>query len=289
MITLEQTTKNIIYTKGLFAIPVNAFQFDWSILNRIFVSTFRKYERFCPLLKTLQTGGGNPITMPEDCIYPRRVGFGNSQMIVPQNANVGSLNFSYDRQTRRLSVFTNTGSIASLQVQYLARYPQIDVEVNMDPYEVFEDEETVELQLTEVPEPSTFKVSKGSSTLEVKSRTRESWTLEGTLGTAELDLSSLILTIEQTDKTAGNIEVSYKGQYKAFDYMDEDLDFFETWYAANILSSLGNIKAILRVDEMPNNINADDLLSQGKSLYEDVKEWQQQKQFWFRGYASAGI
>lgn len=289
MITLEQTTKNIVYTKGLFAIPVNAFQFDWDILNRIFVSTFRKYERFCPLLKTLQTGGGNPIIMPEDCIYPRRVGFGNSQMIVPQNANVGSLNFSYDRQTRRLSVFTNTGSISSLQVQYLARYPQVDVDYKIDPYEVFDGETSVEIRLTEVPSPSTFKIIKGNSTLEIKSRTRESWTLEGTLGTAELDLSSLVLTIEQTDTSAGTIDISYTGQYKAFEYMDEDLDFFETWYAANILSSLGNIKAVLRVDEMPNNINADDLLSQGKSLYEDVKEWQQQKQFWFRGFSSAGI
>lgn len=289
MITLEQTTRNIVYTKGLFAIPVEAFQFDWDILNRIFVSTFRKYERFCPLLKTLQTGGGNPITMPEDCIYPRRVGFGNSQMIVPQNANVGSLNFSYDRQTRRLSVFTNTGSIASLQVQYLARYPQVAVDYKIDPYEVFDGETSIEIRLTEVPNPSTFKIVKGDSTLEIKSRTRDCWTLEGTLGTAELDLSSLVLTIEQTDTSAGIIDISYTGQYKAFEYMDEDLDFFETWYAANILSSLGNIKAILRVDEMPNNINADDLLSQGKSLYEDVKEWEQQKQFWFRGYSSAGI
>lgn len=289
MITLEQTTYNVIATKGLFAIPLSAFQFNWDILNRIFVSTFHKYERFCPMLKTLQFNGGNPTKMPDDCIYPRAIGFGNSSMIPPQTATVERSSWSYDRQTKLLSIFTNTGSSANFQVQYLARHPQIDVESNIEPFETFDGEETIEIQLDNVPNAETFKVSKGDSILEVKSRDRFCWELEGTLGTATLDLTSLTLTINQTDTSAGQINVSYTGKYKAFDYYDEDLDFFETWYASNILTSEGNIKAIVKMDQLPNDINADGLISQGKELYEKVVEWQRDKQFWFRGFISARV
>lgn len=289
MITLEETTMNVVTTKGLFAIPIEAFQFDWNILNRIFVSTFHKYERFCPQLKTLLTSGGNPTIMPDDCIYPRAVGFGNSSMIMPQTTTVDRQNWSYDRATKKLSVFTNTGTTSQFQVQYLAKHDYILAPVEVDPYETFEGEETVEIQLSTVPNPSTLEISKNGNGLELKTRSKEVWTFEGDLGTAEFNPTELTLTITQTDTSAGDIEISYENQYKAFDFMIDDLDFFETWYAANILSSLGNIKAVLKMDQLPNDINADDLLSQGKSLYEDVKEYQQQKQFWYMGYVSARV
>lgn len=288
MITLEQTTLNVIATKGLFAIPINAFQFDWDKLNTIFVSTFHKYERYCPRLKTLQNLGGNPVKMPDDCIYPRSIGFGNSSMIMPQTVAVGRQDWSYDRQTKMLSVFTNTGSSAQLKVQYLARHDHILAPVSIEPTEVFDGETEVEIQLETVPNPSTFKVTKGDSELHITSRTRECWTLEGTLGTAEFNLTELTLNITQTDTSAGFINIEYENKYKAFDFMTDDLDFFETWYAANILSSLGAIKAILKMDQLPNDINADSLLSEGRSLYEDVKRWQEaEKTFWWMGYPSA--
>ena len=44
MLTLEQATYNVVFTKGLFSVPLEAFQFDWAILNRVFVSTFHKYD-----------------------------------------------------------------------------------------------------------------------------------------------------------------------------------------------------------------------------------------------------
>lgn len=287
MITLEQTTLNVITTKGLFAVPIEAFQFDWDRLNNIFVSTFHKYERFCPRIKTIQTAGGNPTKMPDDCIYPRAIGFGNMSMIMPQTVAVNRQDWTYDRETKMLSVFTNTGSSASLKIQYLARYDHVLSPVEVEPVEVFDGETSIEIKLETVPNPSTFKVTKGDSELHIVSRTRDLWTLEGTLGTAELDLNQLILTINQTDTSAGMINVKYENKYKAFDYMNDDLDFFETWYASNILMSLGNIKAILKMDQLPNDISADDLINQGKALYEDVKEWQSEKQFWFRGYASS--
>ena len=289
MITLEQATYNVVYTKGLFAINMAAFQFNWDILNRIFVSTFHKYERFCPTLKTLQCNGGNPTKMPDDCIYPRAIGFGNSSMIPPQTATVERSSWSYDRQTKMLSIFTNTGSSANFQVQYLARHSQVDVESDIAPFEVFDGEETVEIQLDNVPDPATLKITKGDSTLNIKSRDRFCWELEGTLGTATLDLTTLMLTINQTDTTAGQINVSYTGKYKAFDHINEDMDFFETWYASNILSSEGNIKAVVKMDQLPNDINADGLLAQGRELYEKVVDWQKDKQFWFRGYISARV
>jgi hypothetical protein len=284
-ITLEQVTQNVITTKGLFAIPVEAFQFDWNILNRIFVSTFKKYERFCPLIKTLQTFGGNPYQMPDDCIYPRSIAFGNAAMIAPQAVTVDSQSWTYDRTTKMLSVFTNTGSSAPFKVQYLARHPEIEVESDVEPFEVFEGEEEVEIKLNCVPNPSTLTIAKGDSTLAIKSRGRHCWQFEGTLGTAELDLTSLVLTITQTDTSAGMININYKGQYKCFgEIAEDDAEFFETWYAANILTSLGNIKAIVRMDAMPNSISADNLQNQGQALMEDVLNWQKEKQFWFRGY-----
>ena len=290
MLTLEQATKNVVTTKGLFAIPLEAFFFDWDVLNRVFVSTFKKYERYCPLRRTIQTNGGNPYQMPDDCIYPISIGFGNSSMIPPQTAPVDRQSWSYDRETKRLSVFTNTGSSAAFQVQYLARHGQVEVTPEIEPFEVFDGEETIEIALPSVPNPSSLKIAKGDSDLAIKTRERHSWTLEGSLGTATLDLNSLNLTVKQTDTSAGNIEVSYTSKYKAFDKIDEDdYDFFETWYAGNILTSLGNIKAIVRMDELPNNISADDLISQGKALLDDVKEWQQEKQFWYKGYISSRI
>lgn len=290
MITLEQTTQNVITTKGLFGIPIEAFRFDWNILDRIFVSTFRKYERFCPLRRTIQTAGGNPYKMPDDCIYPISIGFGNALMIPPQTAAVDRQSWSYDRETKLLSVFTNTGSSAAFKVQYLARHGHVEVTPEIEPFEVFDGEETVEIELPSVPNPSTLKISKGEATLEIKSRDRHTWTLEGTLGKAEFDLSSRVLTITQDDTAAGLINISYTSQYKAFDKIaEDDIDFFETWYAGNILTSLGNIKAVVRMDELPNNISADDLIAQGRQLLEEVKEWQKEKNFWFRGYISSRI
>ena len=289
MLTLEQATYNVVFTKGLFSVPLEAFQFDWAILNRVFVSTFHKYERFCPQLKTVQLNGGNPVKMPDDCLYPRAIGFGNPSMIPPQTVTVDRQSWSYNRQTNVLSVFTNTGSSAPFQVQYIARYNQIDVESNIPPFEVFEGETEVEIQLDNVPNPSTLKISKGDSTLEITSRDRYCWKLEGTLGTAELDLTTLMLKVTQTDTTAGEINVTYTGNYKAFDFVTDDVEFFETWYAANLLSSLGNIKAVLRVDAMPNDINADNLISQGKELQDRVLDFQKEKSAWWLGYISARV
>lgn len=289
MLTLEQATYNVVFTKGLFSVPLEAFQFDWAILNRVFVSTFHKYERFCPQLKTVQLNGGNPVKMPDDCLYPRAIGFGNPSMIPPQTVTVDRQSWSYNRQTNVLSVFTNTGSSAPFQVQYIARYNQIDVESNIPPFEVFDGETEVEIQLDNVPNPSTLKISKGDSTLEITSRDRYCWKLEGTLGTAELDLTTLTLKVTQTDTTAGEINVTYTGNYKAFDFVTDDVEFFETWYAANLLSSLGNIKAVLRVDAMPNDINADNLISQGKELQDRVLDFQKEKSAWWLGYISARV
>lgn len=285
MISLEQTTNNIIFTKGLFAVPLEAFQFNWDILNRIFVSTFYKYERFCPLTKTIQTNGGSPLKMPDDCIYPRAIGFGNASMIMPQTATVESNNWTYDRATKILSVFTNTNSTSSFKVQYLARHPKVKEHTTIDDYEVFEDECHIEIQLTAVPDISTMSISKGSNTLEVKSRDRFFIHFEGSLGEADLDLSSLKLTIKQTDISAGYILVDYDNKYESFNCITEDLDFFETWYAANLLSSLGNIKAVVKIDAMPNDINADGLLSQGRDLMSIVIDWQKEKQYWWKGWS----
>ena len=289
MLTLEQATYNVVFTKGLFSVDISAFQFDWAILNRIFVSTFHKYERFCPQLKTVQLNGGNPVKMPDDCLYPRAIGFGNPSMIPPQTVTVDRQSWSYNRQTNVLSVFTNTGSSAPFQVQYIARYSQIDVESDIPPFEVFDGETDIEIHLDNVPNPSTLKISKGESTLEITSRDRYCWKLSGTLGTAELDLTTLTLKIAQTDTTAGEINVAYTGNYKAFDFVTDDVEFFETWYAANILSSLGNIKAVLRVDAMPNDINADNLISQGKELQDRVLDFQKEKSAWWLGYISARV
>lgn len=289
MLTLEQTVQNVITTKGLFAIPVEAFMFDWAILNRIFVSTFHKYERFCPKLNTIQTSGGNPIVMPEDCIYPRAIGFGNAAMIPPQTVAVDRQSWSYNRETRQLSVFTNTGSSAPFQVQYLARHKQVIPEVEPVIFEVFDGETEVEIQLDFVPDEKDFKVSKGESTLEITARDRHTWTLSGSLGDATLDLTSLNLKIVQKDTVAGDIEVSYTPKYAAFDFITEDAEFFETWFAANLLSSLGNIKAIVRMDAMPNNIDADGLINQGKDLMNNVIDWQKEKQKWWLGYISSRV
>lgn len=289
MLTLEQATRNVVYTKGLFSVPMEAFQFDWDKLDRIFRSTFHKYERYCPKLNTIQTNGGNPLTMPEDCIYPRAIGFGNSLMIAPQTVTVQSNSWSYDRATRQLSVFTNTGSSASFKVQYLARYPEIDVHPEVEPFEVYQGEEDVSIQLETVPNLDTLTIAKGNKSVSLIERGRDFAKFEGTLGAAVLDMHSLELTISQEDKSAGHININYEGNYKAFDIIMEDEDFFETWYAANILSSLGNVKAVLRMDMMPNSISADDLISQGRELMNSVIDWQKEKQKWYLGYMGARV
>lgn len=294
MLTFEQATQNVVTTKGLFAIPIEAFQFDWNRLYRIFVSTFHKYERYCPKIKTIQTNGGSPLKMPEDCIYPRAIGFGNSLMIPPQTVAVDRQNWSYDRESRLLSVFTNTSTTSSFKVQYLARYEQVDVQSDIEPIETFEDEEKLEVQLDLIPNVDTLTITKVTSdetlTLTCSKKCKEAIHFSGTLGSAILDLNTLILSICQEDTSAGTINIQYTGKYKAFNAIIDDEDFFETWYAANILSSLGNIKAILRMDILPNSISADDLIGQGRELMRDVIDWQQSnKSHWWKGYISSRV
>lgn len=289
MLTLEQATRNVVFTKGLFSVDISAFQFDWDKLNTIFRSTFHKYERFCPKLKTLQTGGGNPIIMPEDCIYPRAIGFGNALMIPPQTVTVQSNGWSYDRDTRQLSVFTNTGSSASFKVQYLAKYSEVELSLEIEPYEVYEDEEEVCITLPSMPDLQTLLIMKGGDTLNITSRTRELIKFEGSFGSAALDTSTLELVIAQTDTSAGYIDISYNCKYTGYEMPFEDEDVFETWYAANILSSLGNVKAVLRMDMLPNSISADDLISQGRELMNTVYEWQREKSHWYMSYLGARV
>lgn len=289
MLTLEDSTRNIIYTKGLFAIPPEAFQFNWDILNRIFVSTLNKFERYCPLCKTLVTVGNNPTKMPDDCIYPKAVAFGNNSMIMPQTAAVDSQSWSYDRATKLLSVFTKTGSVSNIQVQYLAKRPSTILTTEMTPFQVFEDESLVNIQLDFVPNLETIYIAKGNSELTVTSRARCCATFEGDFGSAILDLNSLSLQVTQTDTSEGYIDISYDNKYPAYELISEDQDFFELWYAANILTSLGNIKAIVNLDEMPNSISADDLISQGKELMSQVIEGQKERQYWWKGYLGSKV
>jgi len=290
MLTLEQSTLNVIETKGLDSIPLEAFQFNWRKLYNIFNSTFSKFERFCPQVKTIYTNGGNPLIMPDDCIYPRAIGFGNKLMIPPQTVAVDRQNWSYDRRTKELSVFTRTNTVSSFQVQYLAKYADIKQDDVYISYNTLSGESNITIELDLVPEQFSINISKDNVKFELCSKDFNHWYFETDLDKAILNLTTLEINFRLQDASESTISISYTPLYPAKESpMDESLDFFETWYAANILSSLGNIKSVLRMDQLPNDINADSLASQGKELLEDVKNYQKDKQFWFTGYISARI
>lgn len=289
MLTLEDSTRNVIFTKGLFAIPVEAFQFNWEILNRIFTSTMAKFERYCPLCKTIETVGGNPTKMPDDCIYPKAVGFGSNSMIMPQTAAIEPQSWSYNRTTKMLSVFTNTGSVSNLKVQYLAKREKTFSSTEEPLFEVFEDDKFAEVQLSYVPDLESLTISKDGTLLLPSSRNRYCINFTGDNITATLDMTSLILKVEFLENTTGYIDISYDNKYPSYEDIGEDQDFFEMWYAANILSSLGNIKAIVNLDEMPNSVSADDLIGQGKELMSQVIEGQQERQYWWKGYLGSRV
>jgi hypothetical protein len=295
VLTLENSVKNVITTKGLFALPLEAFSFNWGRLNQIFTSTLHKFEKFCPIIRTIQTLGGNPIIMPEDCIMPRSVAFGNSLMIPPQAVPVENQSISYNRSTRQLSVFTNTGSSAPFKVQYLGKCIMETITYTEEPYTLFENDKEVEMELQAVPIPNSLSIVNGTNSLSIVSRTIEddieTWILEGTLGTAELNLSSLKLNITLADGISplGDINISYIGKYKGTEDLGDDSEFFETWLAGNILTSLGGIKLTARSDKMPNDISADDLKSQGLKLLDMVQDFQKEKSHWWAGLPNARV
>lgn len=108
--------------------------------------------------------------------------------------------------------------------------------------------------------------------------------IRGTLGEGEIQLDNLRGTFFNLYGLEGDLLVSFTNKYKAVDILDLDLnynDFFLTVFRQRFCEGLGRQKMTVKLDGLPVDITADDLMGAQTALQELVTTMTEQKSKWW--------
>jgi hypothetical protein len=84
-----------------------------------------------------------------------------------------------------------------------------------------------------------------------------------------------------TDTDAEDINVSYTSKYEAVTDLQIGDEAFQTFFGADLLTSIGNIKAVTKFESLPADFTADGLIEVGKTLKEKVEQMKDDRSFWY--------
>jgi hypothetical protein len=105
--------------------------------------------------------------------------------------------------------------------------------------------------------------------------------ITGTLGDGYIDLDTLDVFINLGVSTNSLLEVSFNTKYKSVQEIEEEDPVFIKLFTAMLMMSLGNNKAIAKLDGLPFDVTLDDLNSKGKELMREVQEELIQRGKWW--------
>ena len=277
MLYLEQAVKNIVTGNGIFVIPLSAFSFNWDVLNTMFISTLKKFEKWKPVNKRIYTTvSPSGIVLP-DAIEVKNVAMMSGNMIPAQASPFQSDDFYFDPVTKLLQ---SVGTSQFL-VTYLGSYT-LQTNDFTQQFTCYTGEKCITEYLTVVPNISTLNITYNDETMTITSKDHDYIEFSSPSAQASLCVDSLKFELQRTQFDGeANVTISYTSAYKAIKELNESDEFFETWFGSVLLSSLGSIKAITKFESLPVDVTTDDMLTYGRQLKETVNTYQIERSNWY--------
>jgi hypothetical protein len=201
-------------------------------------------------------------------------------MIPSQCEPCSSDEYDFDKYSK---ILKSIGASEFL-VHYLATYATSKQQIVEDTFRTLDGENAVTLKLQSMPDITTMVITKGSSTYTLTSRTDAFcvFTDENeAANTARLTYGNLKLIFKLTTTDAEDINVSYTSKYEAIEDLDIGDEAFQTFFGADLLTSIGNIKAVTKFESLPADFTADGLIEVGKTLKEKVEQMKDDRSFWY--------
>ena len=280
MLTVEQAVEDIVLNNGMYAIPLTSFFCDWDKLNRMFINTLKKFEKYRPrLTQKVMYLDKYGVALP-DALAVKSIAFYNMNMIPSQCEPCSSDEYDFDAYSK---ILKSIGASEYL-VHYLANYSTAKYDVTEDTFTTLDGENAVTLKLQAMPDITTMIITKGSNSYKLTSRTDAfcTFTDENNTGnTARLTYGNLKLVFKLTDTDAEDINVSYTSKYEAVTDLQIGDEAFQTFFGADLLTSIGNIKAVTKFESLPADFTADGLIEVGKSLKEKVEQMKDDRSLFY--------
>ena len=276
---IEDVLENVLARYGADIIPLSSLKFDWPRINKIIISGLRKFEQWVPKLRWYD---GPPnvrsFTMPDDCQDIRAVML-NVQGIIETDMQplYPNVDYTYNKDTNIFNAY-----LTNVHIQYLGTYLLVDNTITTDEEYVVANVKTT-FKINYVPDPRDISIIMGEIVEQLiptnLSPECQSYSFSG--GTVNIDLSTMEATV--LNSTNSEIQLTYKTKYKAISGITEGEEFFEALVAERLLTSIGNMKAVVNFNSMPVNITADNLASLGQSIHSEVEGYCQSRKKWWRG------
>lgn len=108
--------------------------------------------------------------------------------------------------------------------------------------------------------------------------------LQGSLGVGEINIYNLQGTIYNSYGLQGDISLSFVNKYKAVKELDLDInynDFFMKVFLMKFTEGIGRQKMTVKLDGLPVDITADDLVSVSNDLKAEVREFTETRSKWW--------
>lgn len=277
MLYLEQSVKNIVTGNGIFVIPLSAFSFNWDILNTMFISTLKKFEKWKPINKRIYTTVNPSGIVLKDAIEVKNIAMMSGNMIPAQASPFQSDDFYFDPVTKLLQ---SVGTSQFL-VTYLGSYTLENQNITQT-FTCYNNEKSITEYLTAVPDISTLTISYNDEEMAISLKDGDYVEYTSASAKASVCLDSLKFELQREQyNNEATINITYTTKYKAIKELDQSDEFFETWFGSVLLSSLGSIKAITKFESLPVDVTTDDMLAYGRTLKELVNTYQVERSKWY--------
>lgn len=277
MLTLDEALEYALTRDGQFLVPPNIFKYDMKKIENLFKSVVRTYERICPFVK-METLYVTREGIHLNAFQVKSLGFiGNSNNeLLPTMArptNYRYWTFDADSQLLRSQVD------AWYAVKYLQPYTQLRITQVHDIDDTVADIEYSDT-LEAVPNIKSLIFSSGDYVCNYKMLDQDDPEIaiyEGSLGSCRLDTRSneFSLLINEDVKSENPLKAFYTTKYKGFQELSMRDDFLLDMFSAELLAGLGSLKAMSKIENVPLNWNADEIMAYGRQLRADCLERRQ--------------
>lgn len=287
MLLFEQAVERVKIETGQLLIPFESLKLTDDHLEKMFVNTVRKLQNKRPI-RAVMSANVDPvgIKIPDAlgvlaCKYKL---YDNFDRVSPP---ISRSYWFFDPTTKILrSLFACPFIITYLKEFSVGHFKQTELATT-----TVDNESEVDFFIKGSYKTGTLELSKThygtniKTTMTEVSRTSTTASLSGTLGTGTVDLKTLKIHVDLTDRTGGDITAIYYNKRKAILDLDEYNLPFYMWFTVDVLRSIGSLKAQATMSEntgLPFSLQADTLLERARVLEDQLQEQLKNNNAWWQ-------
>lgn len=277
MLSLTEILEYSLYREGQILIPISAFKYDKDKLETLYYSVVREAEKYVPrseedFMYVTRRG----VYLP-DAYAIKSLGFtGNcsNQLIPPIIRPTNPRYWHWDKHSHMLQSQIDAHYLVKSLKYYTFKKLHYFDELGMPLYEQFE----FTGKLKAEPDVTSIRFISGDKIcvytgIDTYGTNEEIVYCEGSLGTAQYNTSTRMVTLMLDGPVCCPIVAEYLTKYKGFQELELGTSNLITdWFAAELFAGIGSLEAITQLEQSPIKWNATNLIEYGRNLRQQIFE-----------------